>query len=97
MELQLNGFPRKKFVNQEVGIAQMVRIYLGLFVSLMYLVKVVKDGTLHVSCVFVLITLSGMEIDVSLVQEERFGLLERDVNAVKDNFSLAQDVKLLII
>ena len=94
---QQNGFPQKKSVNQKVDIVQKVLSYQVLFVSLMYHAKMDKNGIPHVLCVFVLIILSGMEIGVFLVQEEKYGLLGKAVNVVQENFSLAQDAKLLTI
>lgn len=94
---QRSGSPQKNLVNQKVDIAQKIHIYQVLLAILMYLAKTVKHGIRHVICAFVLIILSGMERNVFPVQEERSGELEKDANAVKDNFSLVQDVKLLTI
>lgn len=92
--LQLFGFPLRRFVNPKLDNAQVELTYQVLPVNHMCLARMGKHGILPVSCASVLIIPNGMEIGVFLVQVEKYGLLEKVVNAIKDNFSQDLDVKL---
>ena len=75
-----SGYKPKKYASLRVELVRKELTYQGHLVNLTFLVKMGKLGILAVFFVYVPIIQNGMENAAFLVQEEKFGKLEKVAN-----------------